>query len=190
MRRRAGFSLLEVMIAMAILAGALLGLSLSISRSVAASNHARLMTQATFLCRQVIVELEQDFIVNGFTDDAIAKEEKDKEFEDKALSRFRYSYRIEKILLPSVDKIQSAATKLLQDKQTTGGESKPSGGSDGSLNGANPAMVGDFLGPVKQTLENAIRRVTVSVNWVEGGRPLQSVEVVTYYTDMRRIPTQ
>jgi hypothetical protein len=45
-----------------------------------------------------------------------------------------------------------------------------------------------MMQPVKQMLEEGIRRVTVRVNWDEPGLPNQQVEVVTFYTDMRRIP--
>ena len=37
-------------------------------------------------------------------------------------------------------------------------------------------------------LEQGIRRVSVRVLWDEPGLPNQMVEVVTFYTDMRRIP--
>ena len=48
--------------------------------------------------------------------------------------------------------------------------------------------MGGLLGPVKEMLEQGIRRVTVRVWWDEPALPDQKVEVVTFYTDMRRIP--
>ena len=47
-----GFTLLEVMIAMAILSGALTWLVVGMSRNIKAENHAKLITTATFLARQ------------------------------------------------------------------------------------------------------------------------------------------
>ena len=88
-RTGGGFTLLEVMVAMTILAGALLGITLALSRSVAASQHARFMTQASFLCRQQLVQMEDKFIVDGFTDDSFTKEDKGA-FEDPAFKRFRW----------------------------------------------------------------------------------------------------
>jgi prepilin-type N-terminal cleavage/methylation domain-containing protein len=183
--RGAGFTLLEIMVAMTILAGALLGLTAAVSRSVASSNHARLMTQATFLCRQQLVQLEDGFIADGFTDDSFKKEETG-QFDDPTLKRFRWARTIEKIRLPSVDQIQSAATKALSDRQQIGAESKSGDGK--SQSPLNTGAIGGMLGPVKDMLENGIRRVSVKVLWDEPGRPDQMVEVVAFYTDMRRIP--
>jgi general secretion pathway protein I len=185
---QSGFTLLEVMIAMAILAVALTGLSLALARSVRASQHARLMTQATFLCRKLLVEQENDFITEGFKDDVAVKEEKG-QFEDKAFQRYRWSRTTEKIRLPSAEQIQAAATKLLQDKQTAAGQGSsaakpPTSGSSGNLTSG----MGGLLGPVKEMLEQGIRRVTVRVLWDEPALGEQKVEVVTFYTDMRRIP--
>lgn len=190
-QRQRGFTLLEVMIAMTILAGALTGLSIAIVRGVRASNHARLMTTATLLCRQQLVELEDGFIVDGFTDDSGIKEDKG-EFEPIEYKRYHWTRTIEKIRLPSTDEMQSAATKLLQDKQQIGSSSSGSSSSSSSSasgSGANlSGQMGGFLGPVKDMLEQGIRRVTMRVIWDEPGLPNQSVEVVAFYTDMRRIP--
>lgn len=185
-----GFSLLEVMVALAILAGALTAISVSIGLSVRSSTHARLISQATFLCRQRLVELEDGFVVNGFTDDAGGKEESGA-FDDPGLKRFRWAYRIERVRLPNTDELQSAATRLLQDRQQIGaGSSGSSSGSSsgGSNAGMNTGMMGGLLGPVKDTLEQGIRKVTVQVLWNEPGHPEQSVQVVAFYTDMRRMP--
>jgi general secretion pathway protein I len=190
--RRRGFSLLEVMVALAILAGALTAISVSIGLSVRSSTHARLISQATFLCRQRLVELEDGFVVNGFTDDAGVKEEGGV-FDDPGLKRFRWAYRIERVRLPSTDQLQSAATRLLQNRQQIGAPgapgSSPGSSSSGSSNsGLNTGMMGSLLGPVKDTLEQGIRKVTVQVLWTEPGQPEQSVQVVAFYTDMRRMP--
>lgn len=186
--RAAGFTLLEVMIAMAILSVALTGLTLALARSVRASQHARFMTQATFLCRKLLVEQENDFITEGFKDDVAVKEEKG-EFEDKAFQRFRWTRTTEKIRLPSADQMQAAATKLLQDKQTEAGQASSAKAPSSSGQGGNlTSGMGGLLGPVKEMLEQGIRRVTVRVWWDEPALPDQKVEVVTFYTDMRRIP--
>lgn len=187
-RGAAGFTLLEVMIAMAILSVALTGLTLALARSVRASQHARFMTQATFLARKLLIEQENDFITEGFKDDVAVKEEKG-EFEDKAFARFRWTRTTEKIRLPSADQIQAAATKLLQDKQSEAGKGASTSGSSGSSQSGNlTSGMGGLLGPVKEMLEQGIRRVTVRVWWDEPALADQKVEVVTFYTDMRRIP--
>lgn len=195
MRRRsqlrvgqAGFTLVEVMLAMAILAGVLTGLTLTVTRAVRVASHARYMTTATFLCRQKLVELEDKFIVEGFTDEAGIKEEHG-DYKEDEFRRYSWSRTIERIRLPEASDIQSAATKLLQDKQqiagkALGGSSSPQSGSGANL-GSN---IGGMIGPVKEMLEQGIRRVTVRILWEEPGLGEQKVEVVTFYTDMRRVP--
>lgn len=191
-----GFSLLEVMVAVAILSIALSGLTVTLSRAVRAANHARLMTTATFLCRQKLVETEDKFVVDGFTDEAGIKEEtgdfKDQIYQNANYGRYTWSRTIERIRLPAAADMQSAATKLLQDRQQIAGgdssstppPSSPGGGGASSLTGG----LGNMLGPVKEMLEQGIRRVTVRVMWYEPGPGDQRVEVVSFYTDMRRIP--
>lgn len=188
--RSRGFTLVEVMLAMAILAGVLTGLTLSVTRAVRVANHARLMTTATFLCRQKLVELEDKFIVEGFTDEAGVKEEHG-EYKEDEFKRYTWSRTIERIRLPNVSDIQAAATKLIQDKQQIGGAasgSPPAGAAGGA--GANlGSNIGGMIGPVKEMLEQGIRRVTVRITWDEAGKGEQKVEVVTFYTDMRRVPS-
>ena len=146
------------------------------------------MTTATFLCRQKLVELEDKFIVEGFTDEAGIKRRA------RRLQRRRVSALF---LVPhhrahppaEASDIQSAATKLLQDKQQIAG--KALGGSSSPQSGSGPNLgsnIGGMIGPVKEMLEQGIRRVTVRILWEEPGLGEQKVEVVTFYTDMRRVP--
>jgi len=189
-----GFSLLEVMIAMAILSGALTGLTLTLGRAVRAANHARLMTTATFLCRAKLVELEDKFIIDGFTDEAGNAEKhgdfKEGPYKDDAFKRYTWTTIVDKIRLPNAQDMQAAATKLIQDRQQAGssGSSSPSSSSSSDPTGGGlGSTMGSMLGPVKEMLEQGIRRVTVRVEWNEPGAPDQRVEVVAFYTDMRRL---
>ena len=184
--RRAGFTLLEVMIAMAILSVSLVGLYLTTGRAIRISMHARSMTQATFLCRQKMAEIQNEFVTEGFKDEAGAKEDRG-DFPDPAFKQFRYVTIIEKIRLPATDQLQSAATKMLQDKQSAASKDKPSSSSSSSGSNMASGMSG-MLGPVKEMLEQGIRRVIVKVLWDEPGLPDQQVEVVAFFTDVRKAP--
>jgi len=194
--KRAGFTLLEVMIAMAILSGALVWLIVGMSRSIKAENHAKLMTTATFLAREKMVDLEDDLYDKGF-----GEFEKDQSgaFDDKGFSRFTWKAIVDKVELPSADQLQTVLSNAQQARQTLqGGGTDPSlqnqaglntpgGGSSSSnpLTAGASAMSSQF-GIIKDVLEQAIRRVTIKIGWVEGRTP-QEVELVAYYTDIRRV---
>ncbi len=185
--KQAGFTLLEVMIAMSILAVSLVSLYITTGRAIRVSHHARAMTQATFLCRQKMAEIQNEFITEGFKDEAGAKEDRG-DFQEPAFKQFRYITIIEKIRLPATDQMQSAATKLIQDKQSAANKNKPSTSSSSSGNGNLGGSMSNFLGPVKDMLEQGIRRVTVRIQWDEPGLPDQQVEVVAFFTDVRKAP--
>ncbi len=74
-----------MMIAMAILSGALTWLVVGMSRNIKAANHAKLTTTATFLAREKIVEFEDTLYDKGFGefDNSV-----DCVLEDKDFARF------------------------------------------------------------------------------------------------------
>jgi general secretion pathway protein I len=209
-RRSGGFTLLEMMIAMAILAGGLVWLIVSMSRNIQAENHAKLMTAATFLAREKMVELEDELYEKGFSE---FEKEASGTFEDKGFNRYTWRAIVDKIELPNTEQLQTALTKVQQGAQTgaaagssgSSGSSDPSGsplggllgglgggaaGSDStaqtSVLGAGAGAIGSQFGIIKDVLEQAIRRVTVKISWTEGRTP-REVELVAFYTDVRRV---
>src|SRR5512138_2088031 len=66
--RETGFSLLEVMVSLAILAMSLVVLSRIVTGNVVAANHARMTTAATFLARSRISMMEQALLEYGFNE--------------------------------------------------------------------------------------------------------------------------
>jgi general secretion pathway protein I len=189
-----GFSLLEVMIAMAILAGALTWIVVGVSRNIKAENHAKLMTAANFLAREKMVDIEDDLYEKGF-----GEFEKDQSgaFDDKGFSRFTWKAIVDKVELPSAEQLQTVLSNAQQARQTLqGGGTDPSlqnqagQGSNGSSS-SNPLTAGasalsSQFGVIKDVLEQAIRRVTIQIGWTEGRGPMQ-VELVAYYVDVRRV---
>ena len=191
MTRARGFTLLEMMIAMAILSGSLTWLVVGVSRNIKAENHAKLMTTATFLAREKITEFEDDLYEKGFGE---FEKEVACSFEDQGFARFTCQIVVDKVELPSTDQLQTVLTNAQQARQTLmGGSTDPSLQQQQSSSdpNANPltasagAMASQF-GIIKDVLEQGIRRVTINVNWYEG-KKLEQVTVVTYYTDPRKV---
>ena len=170
----AGFTLLEIMIAVAILAATTVVLLRIVTNNIRATNHAKLTTAATFLARTKISDVEDDVLYNGFSTDT----EKDKgTFKDEGpgYERFRWETMIERIELPTdlTTKAQDTATKSSKEAKN------PMELMSGFLGG----MMSAFIEPIRIGLQESVRKVTVRVLWDENGRLDQTLELVQYLTD-------
>jgi hypothetical protein len=188
--------LIEMMIAMAILSGALTWLIVGMSRNIQAENHAKLMATATFLARNKMVEFEDELYEKGFSE---FEKEVNGAFDEQGFSRFSFRVIVDKVELPSTEQMQTVLTKAQEAKQTlqAGGDpfAQPApvaaNGSSSSSSTSNPLMAGasamaSQFGIIKDVLEQGIRRVTVKILWTENRRPVE-LELVSYYTDPRKV---
>jgi prepilin-type N-terminal cleavage/methylation domain-containing protein len=171
-----GFTLLEVMIAVAILSMTLVVLLEMVTNNMRATHHARLMTTATFLARGKMVDVEDQILETGFstTNDAA-----DGTFKDKGFPEFRWDSSIEGVELPA-DAIQ-------KQKDESHDKNQDSTNPMSMLSGFIGGMMGSFIEPIRLGLQESVRRVTVRVMWDETGRPNQTIEVVQYLTDPSRL---
>lgn len=174
-RTDTGFTLLEVMAAVAILSLTLVVLLNVISNNVRATTHSRLVTTATFLARGKMVSLEDRVIEKGFQD---LDEDDEGNFEEDGFANFSWSSAIEKIQLPS---------DVGQKAQQSAGEATQKKDPMQALTGMVGGMMGMFIEPIRVGLEESVRRVTLRVFWNERGRPEQSVDVVTFMTDPAKL---
>ncbi len=177
-----GFTLLEVMIALAILAMSLITLSNSYQNSVRAASRSRLMTVATLLARYKMVEVEDDLFKDGFSD---FEEEETGDFKDEDFDRYTYVLKVDKVELPKSVNNQEA-TALMGSSTGGSSSSSSSGGSSSPLDMLGGGMLSQSYDMIRKVLEKSIRRVQLSVKWKEGaiGR---EVTVVAYFTDARSI---
>jgi general secretion pathway protein I len=177
-RRQGGFTLLEVMVAVAILSITLVTLLSVVTSNIRATRHARLTTTATFLARGKMVELEDQVLENGFSTD---DESADGTFKEQDHPEFRWDSIIERVELPA-----DAALKQRDDatdKMKDSDNSNPMSLISGFLGG----MMSSFIEPIRLGLQESVRRVTVHVSWDEWGRPNQTIEVVQYLTDPSKL---
>ena len=171
----AGFTLLEVMVALAILATSLIVLLEVTTNNVRATNHAKLMTAATFLARGKMVELETDLIEKGFGD---IDQDDHGNFDDQGMPKFRWDSLIERVELPSdgQSKAQQAAGSVSQS-------SDPMQAMTGLIGG----LMSSFMDPIRIGLQESVRRVTLRVTWDEVGRAEQALELVMFMTDPAKL---
>ncbi len=176
-RQQGGFSLLEVMVALAILAMALVVLVGIGTDNLRNTQHAKMTTIATFLARAKMAEVEDTVLEDGFTDN---DEMDEGDFGDQGWPDIHWKTSIEKVELPAdiAQQTQDAAQGKMQEN------------SDNPL-AAMAGFMGGFMSmliePIRVGLEEAVRRVTVTVSWHEVGRPDRSFEVDTFLTDPARL---
>jgi prepilin-type N-terminal cleavage/methylation domain-containing protein len=175
--REAGFSLLEVMVSLAILSMALVVLSRVVTTNVSAANHARLTTAATFLARTRISMMEQSLLEYGFAE---MDGEDAGDFSQEGFSAFRWTTKVERIELPadSTQKVQQAATKSSQSNNPME-----------MLSGFMGGFMSTLMDPIRLGLQESVRKLTVRVKWNEPGKLEQSFEVVNFLTDPSRLET-
>ncbi len=176
-----GFSLLEVMVSIAILGIALVTLIGITTNNMRTTLHAKQITAATFLARTRMADIEDQLLEEGFTD---LNQDEDGDFSDQGRKEFRWTSLIEKVELPTdmVQKAQQATGDQMQEAQTAG-SSNPMAAMSGLLGG----FMGALIEPIRIGLENSVRRVTVTVFWNEVGKQEQSFEIVTYLTDPSKL---
>jgi general secretion pathway protein I len=173
---QSGFTLLEIMVAIAILALTVVVLISIVTNNVRSTNHSKMTTAATFLARNRMVELEDEILDNGFTDN---DESAAGTFRDSGFPQFRWESVIERIDLPSD---LSTKTRDQASDQTMDAKDPMS-----LMTGFMGGMMSSFIDPVRLGLQESVRKVTVRVLWDEHGRRDQTLEVVQYLTDPAKL---
>lgn len=189
MTRRSGFTLLEVMIAVAILALALTSIFSSEVVSHKVGFRARNLTLASLLARCKMGEIEEQIAKDGLP--AVESSGNDACCEDAEHEGFTCEWTIERVVLP----------EDLGMTEGEGGEGEGGGAAGllaGAAEGETPSMDeilsgaagggGDIMAEMamtmalpilKPSIEEQVRRATVKVQWREGDRT-HEFEVVQF----------
>ena len=203
-----GFTLLEVMVALAIMVSVLVWISQAHIDATVDTSRAKMMTVATMLARAKMNEIEFELMREGFSD---FEEEECGAFDDESyggLEKFKWCYSVEKIELPENLDLQRAFGLGTGED---GGESAESsgapaptpasplmsmlggmGGGSGlgsMMSGPAAGLIASQFGIIRNVIEQAIRRVNLTVSWSEGFRDKELV-IVAYFTDPNVIERQ
>ena len=106
-----GFTLLEIMVAIAVLSITLVVLLSIVTNNIRATNHAKMTTAATLLARTKMVDIEDQILDQGFSD---TTETANGVFKELGYPQFSWETTIERIELPA-DMGQQARDKSTQD---------------------------------------------------------------------------
>lgn len=189
-QRQRGFTLLEVMIALAILAGGTVVLLQAAADNIRTANRAHKMGVATDLARAKMYDVEEELLQDGFSE---MEKTEDGDFSDEGWPEYKWELAIEKIELPGLAAAQQAATGDGTDG--SGSESAGIGGLPGMGGmGAAPqsamgaGLISSQYEMISSVLEMAIRKITLKVTWQVRGVE-ESMTVVMYVTNPAAVKT-
>jgi general secretion pathway protein I len=170
--REAGFTLLEVMIAMAIMMLAFSSILMVQSSSLNTSEKAKNMNIVQMLARNLMIDTELEIRGKQFTD---VKEEESGEF-DAPYAEYKWKRAVKEIKFPELN-ISGPG-----DAGGTAGDQSAAAGGGGDDQG-NTQSGEQLTRLLTQFLSKAVREVTVTVSWRRGSGE-QSYSLSTYWVDL------
>jgi prepilin-type N-terminal cleavage/methylation domain-containing protein len=190
-RKQAGFTLIEVVVAMAILFGALvIGLD-RVTTDVNSTNQAKLLSAAIGLARSKMFDLEEELAQKGFQE---MTEDDEGDFSAEGFPAYKWKAKIEKVKIPSIGQLQTAQGKQ-GEKGAGSGEEVGSGltglmgaGGGNATAAAGASTIASQFELISGVLENSIRRVSLTVSW-KVGRVHDEFTVTCYFTDPKAVDT-
>ena len=201
MRRHSGFTLLETMVAMAILSVALMAIFDLNSGAVANHVYTKRLTVAALLSRSKMTDLEQKLYDDGFDQD---DDEQSGDFSDEGWPQFKWRARI---IAPKTDGVTpdqliGAIFNLPMgggdSGDPLGGLASLFGGGGGDSKGGTPpgstttaspmgasamSMAQPMFTQMVDQLTKSVREVHLTVYWKEGTQ-VESVDVVTHVVSL------
>lgn len=163
-----GFSLLEVLIAVAILAFSFLTLISFQGQTIFRLSRAEKITQATFLAQQkmaeVLLQIEKEYLQQRvFPDD-----KSDNGVFEKPFENFKWEWNLRKVDIPA---------------PAGGEEGGGEGGEAGGAGGAGGGMMMAMMQMVTTQLKDLVREVKLTVKWEELGKE-KMIDVVTHISKL------
>lgn len=208
-RRRGprGFTLLEVMLGLALLGLALTVLIKSAASSIFNAEQAHMMGVVTDLARGKMYDIEEILLKDGFTDTSQSQESEEC-FTDEGWPNVCYTYRVEEPKIPSFNELAEMAQGQAQAAAGSALGSAALGsaalGSAAAAAGIENSMLGGMLGMFgtssgidaaaggsmiqgqysmfEEVLKVSVRKVTLHLTWKVLGSD-RDMKVVAFFTD-------
>ncbi len=176
-RSHGGFTLLEVLVAVAILSMSLTSLLSSQMASMRATRYARGVSVVPFLAEGKLLDLEAQLQIEGWGSDDKTFEG---DFSEEGWPEIRYECLVDFIEVPDFSALQQA--QQAADTDDDGGPS-PFVATAEDQAFAGMGMVWPI---VKGAIEQSIRKSTCRVIWMDG-KLEQDFSIETYWTDPRQL---
>lgn len=180
-KHKKGFSLLEVMVALAIIAISISSILLSLSNGASIPYDSKKRLKAIDLSVIKLHDIERLLKKDGFKDE---DQEEHGDFDDKDFKEYHWIARIKKIEIP--DDIAMLSKLFLG-----GGNDEDSNGKSSNAKMKGMAgLLGGYIQTLKDTFEHAIREVEIEVYWYNGGEEEENKEkfiLVTHIIDFTKV---
>ncbi|MFZ9886005.1 MAG: type IV pilus modification PilV family protein [Myxococcota bacterium] len=175
-----GFTLLEVMIAIALLAMGLVLLLSVQARSIQLAQQARNLSGATGLARAKMYDCTRDLLKKGFS---IGNYDEEGDFDDEEMPGFYWECHAYKPDIPVSD-----VTDVTAGLSAAAGGEGAAGGMSGAADaaGIGAGMIAPVLSQISSVLGDSIRELVVIVRWREG-EAWEQLEVTTHVVDKTQI---
>jgi hypothetical protein len=204
--RAGGFTLLEVMIGLALLGFSLVVLIKGSTGNIVNAKQSQMIGVATDLSRGKMYDIEEKLLKEGFTE--TDQSEENRTFDEEGWPDIRYSYKVEQVELPSFDQLQAMANGQGSGSGSarragSGSDEEVESGSfeDSTLGGMITMLGGGFSGGtndvdsragasfiqgyyqlVQEALKVSIRKVTLTVTFMVVGEE-HELKTVAFFTD-------
>ncbi|MBC8073863.1 MAG: prepilin-type N-terminal cleavage/methylation domain-containing protein [Deltaproteobacteria bacterium] len=172
-----GFTLLEVMIAVAILSMSLTSLLSSQMAAMRATRYARGVSVAAFLAESKLLDLEAQLLVEGW---GTADKTFEGEFNEEGWPDIRYECLVDFIEVPDFSVLQQAKDNADTDGAGAGGMFV-AGADDQAFSG-----IGMVWPMIKGAIEQGIRKPSCTVYWTDGALE-HEFTVETFWTDVKQL---
>jgi general secretion pathway protein I len=177
MIRARAFSLLEVMVAMAILSVGLVSLLQVQSRSAQLAMEARELTVATMLARSKLYDCQHDLLKKGFS---IGDYDEEGNFDDDGYPKFFWECHAYAPEMPTGDGVgdmSSAASMFGGGAAADAASAAAPAGTDMTM-----GMLAPVIQQMASVMKDSIRELVIVVRWGEG-EDRQELRVTTHVID-------
>ena len=171
----AGFTLIEVMVAIGVLAICFTAIFNVQASSIQAASRTKYITAATLLAHSKMVDIEQQLTVEGFSEFA---EDMDGNFEEEGWPEFRWRAKILKVRIPIPGNMPGSST----DDSSSGSSSSDKSNSN---NNVYASMVSGYSSMISDIISGALREVNLVVEWEEGSEH-RELALSTHFADLSR----
>jgi prepilin-type N-terminal cleavage/methylation domain-containing protein len=176
------FTLVEVLVALMIIAMTVLSLITSQGIALKSTRKARIITKATLAAKKLMTEIEVNYDLQGFNYiESLAKKE-EKEFEEKIYKGWKWEREIKEVEFP--------ITKMLNFYMNIGKKMSGEASQEESYepNSSDLGMFKIITDSIETIMKQSVREITVKVYWpIKGGRDYSSLQLVYFVVDNDKV---